>query len=437
MGDSRSCKAVVVIAVLLFAAVARSAEVTVTSLTPASGLVRGGEIVHIHGTNLVGPALLCPSIFCAPYVKFGDTFGTILDVAVNEIVVVAPPHAAGRVDVEVNVPASPPVTLPAAYSYQDPPPTDRVLFLVPVAIDAAGAGGTKWESELVVHNENTEAVSIGGLAVAPLATTTVKLIPPAGSAGTYFDVPKRLAGNVTASLRVHDTTRDADSWGAEVPVVPETQFRRSVILAAVPTDARYRTLLRVYGYAGHDASVTVAFRNDATDQLLAIRTLRMQSGYVQLPIDVTSAPRLRVQVTSETSPVWAFVSVTNNTTQQVTTIAPAFTDAVAVPAVLVPGHWGGNGICVDVTSTIVRINAGCGGGSFPTPTVGADGRFEADGTFGIGIGPIPPNPITPPAHFSGLIQGTSMTLTVRSGSQTYGPWSVQLGDPTPCTPPCP
>ena len=435
MGDSRSCKAVAVI-VVVFAAVAVHAEVTVTSLTPASGLARGGEIVHIHGTNLVGPPLLCPSITCAPYVKFGDTFGTILDIAVNEIVVVAPPHAAGRVDVEVNVPASPPVALPAAYSYQDPPVTDRVLFLVPVVIDAAGAGGTKWESALVVHNENTEAVSIGGLAVAPLATATAKLIPPAGSSGTYFDVPKRLAGNVSASLRVHDTTRDADSWGAEVPVVPETQFRRSVILLAVPTDARYRTLLRVYGYAGHDAGVTVAFRDDATDKLLDIRALRMQSGYVQLPIDVTSAPRLRVQVTSETSPVWAFVSVTNNTTQQVTTIAPTVTDAVALPAVLVPGHWGGN-VCVDVTSTIVRVSAGCGFGSFPTPTVGADGRFEADGTFGISIGPLPPNPITPPAHFSGLVQGTSMTLTVRGASQTYGPWSVQLGDPTPCAPPCP
>ena len=51
MGESRSCKAVAVIAVFFFAAVVRSAEVTGTSITPASGLVRGGEIVHIHGTN--------------------------------------------------------------------------------------------------------------------------------------------------------------------------------------------------------------------------------------------------------------------------------------------------------------------------------------------------------------------------------------------------
>ena len=205
----------------------------------------------------------------------------------------------------------------------------------------------------------------------------------------------------------------------------------------MPTDARYRTLLRVYGYAGHDANVTVTFRNDATGALLATRALTTQSGYAQLPIDVTSAPRLRVQVTAETSLIWAFVSVTNNATQQVTTIAPAFTTtALALPAVLTLGHWGGL-VCVDVTSTNVRVSAGCGFGSFPTPAVEPDGHFEADGTLGIGGGPIPPDPIAPPAHFSGVVQGTSMILTARSGANTYGPWIVKLGDLRPCAPPCP
>src|SRR5205814_438799 len=71
MGDSRSCKAVVVTVVLSFAVAALSAEVTVTSITPASGLSRGGEIVHIHGTSLLGPPLLCPALACSTYVKFG------------------------------------------------------------------------------------------------------------------------------------------------------------------------------------------------------------------------------------------------------------------------------------------------------------------------------------------------------------------------------
>lgn len=435
MRGSRRSTAVAV--VFFVAAAALGADPTITSITPASGLARGGNIVHIHGTNLLGPALACAPLVCSTYVKFGDDLGEIVDDTASEIVVIAPPHAAGRVDLEVNVPTHPPVALPSAYLYVDPPATDRVLFLVPVVIDAAGAGGTRWQSELVVHNGNAEAVSIGGTTVAPLATSTVKLLPPAGSSGTYFDLPKTLAGNVTANLRVHDLARDADSWGADVPVVPETQFRRSVVLPAVPNDARYRTLLRVYGYAGHDANATVAFRDDATGVLLDTRTLTMVSGYAQMPIDITGPARLRVQVTASTSLLWAFVSITNNTTQQVTTIVPGIVaEAVAPSAVLTAGHWGGS-VCVDVRDTDVRVGAGCGSGSFPTPSVAPDGHFEADGSFFFSIGPPPPPPVHAPAHFSGVVQGTTMVLTVRADTTTYGPWTVKLGDTTPCAQPCP
>jgi hypothetical protein len=432
MDDSRSCKAVVVIVAALIAG-ALHAEVAVTSIAPASGLTRGGEIVHIHGANLLGAPLLCPAVTCATYVKFGDTaFGEIVDNTAAEIVVIAPPHAAGRVDLQVNVPPNPPVTLPSAYAYIDPPLTDRVLLLVPIVIDAAGAGGTNWVSELVVHNENSEPLPIDGATVPPLATSILRLNPSAGNAGAFLEVPQRLAANVSASLRVHDTTRDGDSWGTDVPVVPETQFGRSLVLAAVPTDARYRTLLRVYGYAGHDTAATVTFRDDASGDLLATRTLTTQSGYAQLPIDVTGAPRLRVQVTAASSLLWAFVSITNNATQQVTTITPAVTpSAVVLPNALTIGQWGSGGqVCVNVTDTVVTLNAGCLHGAFPLPAVGPDGHFEADGTLYFG-GPAPAVP--PPAHFSGAVQGTLLTLTARSGDKTTGTWTVDFNDKTRCT----
>ncbi len=293
------------------------------------------------------------------------------------------------------------------------------------------------QTEIVVHNENAEALPIAGATIAPFASGAVTLQPPAGSAGTFIFVPRALADNVSANVRVHDTTRDGESWGAEVPVVPETQFRRSVILLAVPADARYRTLLRVYGYAGHDTNATVTFRNDATGELLGTRALTMQSGYAQLPIDVTSASRLRLQVTADSSLIWTFVSITNNVTQQVTTITPTFTtNAVAVPAILTTGHWGGNGVCVEVSNTGIGATDGCAFGAFPTPAVGADGHFEADGTLTSGGVAPPPGPL-PPAHFSGVVQGTSMTVMARSGSTTHGPWTVHLGDTTPCATPCP
>jgi hypothetical protein len=430
MGDSRRRATLAVI--LLIAAVPLLAAITVTGLAPASGLTRGGELVHIRGTNLLGPALLCPSVFCAPFVKFGDAFATIVENTPAEIVAVAPPHAAGRVDVQVNVPASPPVTLASAYAYEDPAGDVRVL--VPVVIDTAGAGGSSWRSELTVHNENGEELTFGGTTIAPFSSAAVKLPPDSGSAGAFVLMPRRLADNVSASLRVHDTTRDGDSWGVEVPIVPETQFRRSVILLSVPSDARYRTLLRVYGYAGHDTPLTVTFRNDTTGELLATRTLATHSGYAQLPIDVASPAPMRVQVSADLSLIWAFVSITNNATQQVTTITPtAATNATAAPTSLALGSWsdagsGGN-TCMTVTSTGASFDAGCWHGAFPLPSIGADGRFEADGKMYFG-GPAPAN--IPDAHFTGIVQGSTLTFMAVSGKNTVGPFTLSLGDTTPC-----
>jgi len=438
MGDSRRSTAVAV--ALLFVAVSLSADITVTSITPAAGLTRGGEIVHIHGTNLLGPPLACPSVTCGVFVKFGDTFGTVVDDTASEIVAIAPAHAAGRVDLQVNVPTNPTITLPSAYSYEDP--SGDVRLLVPVAISAAGALGTNWQTDLVVHNENAERLTIAGTTIQPFASAAIALTPPPGGAGAFVSVPSRLGDNVSVNARVHDVTRDGDSWGVEIPAVPETQFRRSIVLLPVPTDARYRTLLRVYGYEALDTSVTAAFRDDATGELLGSRTLLLQSGYVQTPIDSFAGahPRLRVQVTADSSLIWAFVSITNNVTQQVTTITPTFsTNAVALPATLANGHWGSNlsegGVCIEVSNGGVSTNSGCAFGNFPKPVVGADGHFEADGTLVTG-GVAQPGP-PPPAHFSGVVQGTSMTLTARSGARTFGPWTVQYGNPSACGPICP
>ena len=428
MGDSRRSTAVAVIIALAVAGAAFSAP-TISSITPASALTRGGEIVHIHGTNLLGPALACPSIVCSTYVKFGDNFATIIGGSATEIVAVAPPHAAGHVDLEVNVPTNPIVKLASAYTYFDAP-ADQVRVLVPIVINTAGASGTNWRTDLVAYNGNAEAVTIGDTTIVPLSASALNLQAQGGSAGAFISLPKRFADSVGIQARVHDTTRDSDSWGVEIPAVPESQFRRSVVLLAVPGDARYRTLLRVYGYDTAQTGITVTLRDDATGELLSASTFVMQSGYAQIPIAATR-PRVHVQVSAERSLLWAFVSITNNTTQQVTTITPTFTATViAPPATLELGHWGNGGQqCVEVQSNGVRVEAGCWHGAFPLPTIGADGSFEADGTLYFG-GPVPPN--VPAAHFVGIVQGTTMTVVAVTGSGTLGPYTVTFADPARC-----
>ena len=74
---------------------------TVESLSPASGLVSGGETVTITGENLGG----------ASAVHFGSADASIVRVALDEVVVSSPAHEPGAVDVTVTTPTGTSVDL--------------------------------------------------------------------------------------------------------------------------------------------------------------------------------------------------------------------------------------------------------------------------------------------------------------------------------------
>jgi hypothetical protein len=81
------------------------------------------------------------------------------------------------------------------------------------------------------------------------------------------------------------------------------------------------------------------------------------------------------------------------------------------------GLWTGDGgVCLRVPSVnqtprTAILTAGCGKGTFPTPDVGDDGTFEVEGTFRVEAGPVSNDP-PPAAHYSGVLTGTTLTLTV-------------------------
>jgi hypothetical protein len=431
---------------LLFAVAAPAAlaEITISTITPAAGLVSGGEIVHIHGTNLGEPPVACAPLYCGLTVTLGNSRATIIWDAADEITVIAPPHAAGAVDVVVQVAGSLPVTIANGFSYQDPK-SDVVKLLLPIATSAAGAFNTSWQTDVLVHNESNDSLILAGATVPPMASKQLSLSPP--STGMFLEIPRSLFEGVTVSTHVHDTIHDANTLGVDIPSVPETQFRRSIVLTGVPNDARYRVLLRVYGYGNNSAAIVRA-RDDSTGFLLDQKTAPMAGSapaYVQVPIvaDATSQ-KIRVEVTVPNTtdpPIWAFITLTNNVTESVTTITPSAGVAPAAPpaATLALGHWGRGGICMNVSASVVNINAGCVGGNFPTPLIDPDGHFEADGTYTPIPGAPPPQPILPiPAHFSGFVSGSEVTLTIRNASGlTLGPVTLQLGSTDPCLPPCP
>jgi hypothetical protein len=426
-------KTLAAVALVLFA-LASFATPAVSTITPASGSINGGDYVHIHGSDLLLVPLPCTPP-CALVVTFGGLEATIVSDTADEIIVSTPPHAAGSVDVQVALLTKGTVNIANGYRYDDPQPEDNVRFLVPIAVNAPGALGSNWISELTITNSSAEPITIASTTIAPNTTALVTLPNP--NVGAFFNVPRRLANNVTAGLRVHDTSRDADSWGTDIPVVPETQFRPSIVLSHIPGDSRFRTLLRLYAYTSDFANATVALRDDSTGALLSTQTVLL-NNYAQLSIDpISNHPRLRAEITAQTIgaplqppvPIWGFVAITNNSTQQVTTITPSLI-ATSGPVALRTGHWAGGGSCVDVTTTDVNVTMVCALAHFPAPKT-TNGRFEAEGTYFVVVGPFNGGDGVP-AHFSGIVNGDALDLTITPKDGTPFTIHVTYGSTQPC-----
>jgi hypothetical protein len=106
---------------------------------------------------------------------------------------------------------------------------------------------------------------------------------------------------------------------------------------------------------------------------------------------------------------------------------------------LTAGRWTGDGGgCLSVAADGCDLVVGCGHGQFPPPVVHADGTFEVNGTYRIEAGPISINP-APPAMFSGILKGQTLTLSVTPSDPSQRPASyvLQLTNGTgKCSVPC-
>jgi len=104
---------------------------------------------------------------------------------------------------------------------------------------------------------------------------------------------------------------------------------------------------------------------------------------------------------------------------------------------LAAGRWTGSGACLSVTASGCDLAVGCGHGQFPGPSIRADGTFDVDGTYAIEVGPASANP-PPPAHFSGSIDGSTLTLRVvpSGGSLPPATYSMQPAPSGTCPRPC-
>ena len=180
--------------------------------------------------------------------------------------------------------------------------------------------------------------------------------------GMFLYVKREISSGLSYSLRVRDVTRQRDSWGTELPVVRSSEFRRTPIqLLNVPLDDPFRQTLRIYEVSNtypfeehglNAPQFKVRFFSMTGSSNLALHelvvrpeTTRLHTGgneslikgcaytplypnYTEvsgfrsnLPADQTSV-RIEIEPLGATKGFWAFVAVTNNETQHVTTVTP-------------------------------------------------------------------------------------------------------------------
>ena len=263
----------------------------------------------------------------------------------------APAHARGLVDVKIETNEGAAHTLEGGlYYFEHSAPADTSVFeriLFPVLSHSAGAHGSEWVSEAAIANPRPWTVKVYNdiMPVPPCVDCGVgQQFPPESylafhgngyPRGVALITPRAEADGLALSLRVRDTSRAAEGYGTEVPVVREKDMFRGtdLTLLDIPVDPRYRTKLRMYAFdsGGHDAWVTID-RGSSTPPEQVFVPVRRQCTvaacdaipwYAELDLPVGVADeRVNVYVTigGQSSLSWAFASVTNNETQQVTIV---------------------------------------------------------------------------------------------------------------------
>lgn len=345
-----------VIRTLLFASILTTTSLSAATVTvsPSRGPVAGGNVVMVSGQLNNGCRNLCGS----PSVTFDGIIAETVRVNGDvSIEVTAPPHAAGPVEVVYRDSIGSPTSANTPYVYEGGGKTRFERILVPVVVDSSaplnGAHGSRWITEtygvtsyqpLRVTRDPVDCASTCPDTVRPGITFTPALSTATSGVILHAEVPdNQEEAPVVFHHRVRDLSRQALTWGTELPVVRESSVRqgKDVELLNVPLDARFRQTLRVYDIGGRQYEVLIRFFEANGNEILTnLPSLPLTPGryspsghliapsYLELSSFVDALPqlrgheRVRVQIlpTSRTARMYAFITITNNESQHVTTI---------------------------------------------------------------------------------------------------------------------
>jgi hypothetical protein len=294
------------------------------TITPRSGPASGGTTVTIKGDFAEWP-----------YGVIFDKANAVSTTRIDEhtLVAVTPPHPPGVSNVIV---FEYDFGLATGLTFEFQGERERLLlplFVPPVR----GAFGSEFRTELHGINTGHDVVTVYGfdqecfdppcsadegieLESNGVDIAELRLLHT-GNPGRFLYLPAEDAPHFSSTLRVYDTSRSAENFGTEIPIVRGGGFRRHPFaLVHVPLDPQFRKTLRLYAY-----EATTAIVSDGVET----HEMALQGGDTYLPayamftdfrtgtgsMDITVIPNGK-------TPVWGFISVTNNDTQHITVITP-------------------------------------------------------------------------------------------------------------------
>jgi hypothetical protein len=330
--------------VSLVIAASLAADPSITSVTPSEGPVAGDTIVIVRGAGFSDVLLGSPFIpGVPPSVIFGSTeAASVRFIDENTLEVKTPPHLPTTTSVTVlNHDGTGSAHLDQAFTFTGDPRSAFDPILFPVFLPPVdGAFGSRFETTARVSNRTSAQKSTfygvdtscylftpttGPYDANVISQSRELLTGCSRSIGRVFWV--RRSGNpLVANLRVHDTSRQASSHGVEVPVVQLSDLTNDrIVLMGVPGDPRFRKTLRVYSLDSGDVFATLGFNDQNVGQiLLKPSTSIFEPAYAEFndfPTNLPAGSTMEISLTSSKR-IWAFISVTNNDTQEITLISP-------------------------------------------------------------------------------------------------------------------
>jgi IPT/TIG domain-containing protein len=312
----------------------------IDTVHPLSGPAGGGTKVTITGTGFTTCINCSPPV--PPRVFFGDTEAIRVNhVSETKLEAFAPPHAGGYVAIRVVLFDDTQATSNVAFLFDASADDGVERVLIPLFVPPlAGQNGAEFHTDFRIVNERDAPVTVNGLTTDGSTFVVNGEVTPApiGSPGRFITVSSDQHDQLWMNLRAYDTSRAADNFGTQIPLPREKDFIRGeeIVLSNVPTDPKFRSTLRIYATSDPGTiAITITAHGDIDTRHITLRpgSNEFEPAFATFTDFPINAGPIRVAISSPPQelifpprsvppPMWAFISVTNNETQMITTITP-------------------------------------------------------------------------------------------------------------------